>query len=62
MSKQDEGRGKKNTRMCVQTGRESDLNRPPSHGLSEVISKGNSLSLPTALWWKVGNKYFLKPS
>lgn len=28
-NKQDKGRGKKNTRMCVQTDRESVLNRPP---------------------------------
>lgn len=59
---QDKGRGKKNTRMCVQTDRESVLNGPPPQGVSEVISEGNRLPLPTALWWKEGNKYFLKPS
>lgn len=59
-NKQDKGRGKKNT--CVQTDREGVLNGPPPLGVSEVISKGNRLPLPIALWWKEGNKYFLKPS
>lgn len=61
-NKQDKERGKKNTTMYVQTERESVLNRPPPPGVSKVISKGNRLPLPIALWWKEGNKYFPKPS